>query len=583
MTTLAGDDPRVIFKNGKAYVQADNQEEATLFKGCLYLPDSFLTEQQKEALALLTSDETKERYRCCWYLATTLTALENKTFGDFKEPGQKSVYLHLLMDKCLKGKRPCYEIPRSNLPEVSATDLAAAMQAVQTKRRDKYGANGGLIRDAVEQTESMFSRNTRLGLIQGQEDPWALVGLPMPSKEVIQQIQAMTGNCYKCGDRDHLQNQCPCPTPVCYRCKRPGHIKIDCQVYVQQQSRGSKRGGRPSRVAARNQADRGTTDNIQQLTVPGAAEAVWTPFSHLAGFSQRQPVTRDSLVAPKHVPHLQQLQLPHSDTLSCTGRLQHPVTRQKHEVNILVDSGNSVHSCAVISLKCAQKLALPITLHRTTIGTADSSKPMVSSGKIQQLDLLLPNQSIPVILQNVTVLPKLNGDINLGANFLKTHQGTLTWITGNPVLQLQRADLQATTPILLQMSPLTAPRSAPVTRALGAELTSQIKTTINQDFLVETNTGRRIRLKVQGPPGDASISSPLQTLDGVETAEGIYRTAKRSNGPCSEILFINTAHEDRWVRTKNTLVELFTYDDRGVSYPHKRKDGEVRWCVDFSE
>ena len=61
----------------------------------------------------------------------------------------------------------------------------------------------------------------------------------------------------------------------------------------------------------------------------------------------------------------------------------------------------------MISLKCAQKLALPITPHKTTIGTADSSNPMVSSGKIQQLDLLLPNQSIPVTLQNVTVLPKL--------------------------------------------------------------------------------------------------------------------------------------------------------------------------------
>ena len=90
------------------------------------------------------------------------------------------------------------------------------------------------------------------------------------------------------------------------------------------------------------------------------------------------------------------------------------MTRQKHEVNILVDSGNSIHSCAVISLECAQKLNLPITPHRTTIGTADSSNPMITSGKIQQLDLLLPNQSIPVTLQNVTVLSKLNGDVNLG-------------------------------------------------------------------------------------------------------------------------------------------------------------------------
>ena len=117
---------------------------------------------------------------------------------------------------------------------------------------------------------------------------------------------------------------------------------------------------------------------------------------------------------------------------------------------------------------------------------------MTSSGRVQQLDLLLPNQSIPVTLQNVTVLPKLNGDINLGANFLRTHKGTLTWTSGNPVLQLQRADLQATTPIHLQMNNLTAPRPAPVTQVWGAELTGQIKAKINQDFLVETNTARRI-------------------------------------------------------------------------------------------
>ena len=196
---------------------------------------------------------------------------------------------------------------------------------------------------------------------------------------------------------------------------------------------------------------------------------------------------------------------------------------------------------------------------------------MVSSGKIQQLDLLLPNQSIPVTLQNVTVLPKLNGDVNLGANFLRTHKGTLTWTTGNPVLQLQRADLQATTPILLQMSALTAPRPAPVAQVMGAEITGQIKATINQDFLVETNTARRIRLNVQGLPEDASIYLPLQTLDGVETVEGIYRTTKRTKGSLFEILFINTTNEDKWVRTKNTAVELFTCDDRGVSYPHKKK------------
>ena len=140
------------------------------------------------------------------------------------------------------------------------------------------------LKEAVQHTESMFSRNIRLGLVQGQEDPRALVGLPMPTEEVIQQIQAMTGNCYKCGDRGHLQDQCPCPTSVCYRCKQPGHIKIDCKVYIQPQPRGGRRGGRPFRGSNRYQADQKENNKIQQLTIPGPTEAVWTPFSHVQGF-----------------------------------------------------------------------------------------------------------------------------------------------------------------------------------------------------------------------------------------------------------------------------------------------------------
>ena len=79
-------------------------------------------------------------------------------------------------------------------------------------------------------------------------------------------------------------DQCPCPTPVCYRCKKPGHIKIDCKVYVQHPPRGGKKGGKPFRGPAKNQADQKDTNHIQQLGLPGAAEAVWTPFSHFPGF-----------------------------------------------------------------------------------------------------------------------------------------------------------------------------------------------------------------------------------------------------------------------------------------------------------
>ena len=139
------------------------------------------------------------------------------------------------------------------------------------------------LRMAVEQTEAMLSRNIRLGLVQGQEDPRALVGLPLPSEEVIQQIQAMSGSCYNCGDKRHFKDQCTYPGNVCYRCKKPGHIKIDCNVKLVPFNQ-NQRGGKPTQGYNRKQQDKKDSDKIQQLGNPDSAEAVWTPFSHLAGF-----------------------------------------------------------------------------------------------------------------------------------------------------------------------------------------------------------------------------------------------------------------------------------------------------------
>jgi len=140
------------------------------------------------------------------------------------------------------------------------------------------------LKTAVEETESMFSLNIRLGLVQGQEDPRALVGLPLPSEEVIQQLQNKTGLCYNCGDRSHMRDQCPLPAPVCFRCKQPGHIRIDCVIQSYKPTRGNYR-GRGARGAQRNQPPKKEATKIQQLfPTDYSGEAVWTPFSQLPGF-----------------------------------------------------------------------------------------------------------------------------------------------------------------------------------------------------------------------------------------------------------------------------------------------------------
>ena len=140
------------------------------------------------------------------------------------------------------------------------------------------------LKTAVEETESMFSLNIRLGLVQGQEDPRALVGLPLPSEEVIQQLQNKTGLCYNCGDRNHMRDQCPLPAPVCFKCKQPGHIRIDCVIQAHRPTRGNYR-GRGARGAQRNQPPKKEATKIQQLfPTDYSGEAVWTPFSQLPGF-----------------------------------------------------------------------------------------------------------------------------------------------------------------------------------------------------------------------------------------------------------------------------------------------------------
>ena len=104
MTTLAYNDSTVIFKNRVAYIEKTTPDaEDTLFKGCLYLPDSFLTENQKTTLTSLTTTEAAKKFRCCWYIAATLTTGESKKLGDFDTADKKSVFLHYLVDQCLKA------------------------------------------------------------------------------------------------------------------------------------------------------------------------------------------------------------------------------------------------------------------------------------------------------------------------------------------------------------------------------------------------------------------------------------------------------------------------------------------------
>ena len=145
MSTLACNHESLVFKTRIAYTKATEPEtEDTLFKGCLYLPDAFLTENQKRILTEL-SDTAKLRFRCCWYVAATLTVGETKKLGDFDTANKKSIYLHYLVDQCMKGHRPCYQLNQTERQEESAADLEAKMNEIQEQMTTLYGDNGGVV------------------------------------------------------------------------------------------------------------------------------------------------------------------------------------------------------------------------------------------------------------------------------------------------------------------------------------------------------------------------------------------------------------------------------------------------------
>lgn len=107
---------------------------------------------------------------------------------------------------------------------------------------------------------------------------------------------------------------------------------------------------------------------------------------------------------------------------SCMGKLTHTQTGHQIQVNILIDSGNSVDHCAAITLSSAACLNLSLQLCNMATIAADHSHSMVPCGQACNLGLRFASQHQPTLLHNVLVLHNLSGDINLGFKFLQRNQ-----------------------------------------------------------------------------------------------------------------------------------------------------------------
>ena len=136
MSMIPYQDASLKFKDGKAYVMGIPPADDTLFKGCLMIPEIHLTETQKQTLVKLPSDDARKKYKCCWYLAHTLRPREQIQMAKLKDQQEKGGYLHLLLNKCIKGERACYELLLPRVDEVVEQDLAENIATCTAKMKE---------------------------------------------------------------------------------------------------------------------------------------------------------------------------------------------------------------------------------------------------------------------------------------------------------------------------------------------------------------------------------------------------------------------------------------------------------------
>ena len=251
--------------------------------------------------------------------------------------------------------------------------------------------------------------------------------------------------------------------------------------------------------------------------------------------------------------------------MTCQGELI--TTGKQTKVRILVDTGNSLDSCAAISKSKADELGLEIAPSNNTIGTASRNNSMTTCGTIDHLKLRFGGHTDLVTLEKVIVLPELNGDINLGASFLNSYDSTLSWRQGRATLQLSGKQGKGSAPILFQMEPGAVESEQDGSLlVLAAEVNGLVKVTINKDLRIEPHMAQKVIMRVANLPETASIYVPAgQTQNGLEVVDGIFRTARRDkNDTVFQMLFLNNTEGALTLRAGRTNLEVFTCTDKGI-------------------
>ena len=255
------------------------------------------------------------------------------------------------------------------------------------------------------------------------------------------------------------------------------------------------------------------------------------------------------------------------------------------EVQVLIDSGNSLDHCGAITQQCADQLGLTLQPLDLEINTADKNHTMRPCGQVEDLHIWFPGQREATLLKSVLVLPDLNGDVNLGYKFLKENRGNLSFGNkeGRPVLQLPGQDKEGNAPILLQMSE-DAGRMAAIT-VLGAKIIAGIPIKIEKPLLIEAGTFRRVPMVFTGLPKSVDLYVPRQYIGSSHTVEGVYKCTRWAKHKATfQLGFINPGEQDETLTPGLQGFYVEACVDQKVDYPQRGKriapTGHIRQMQD---
>ena len=232
---------------------------------------------------------------------------------------------------------------------------------------------------------------------------------------------------------------------------------------------------------------------------------------------------------------------------------------QQLEVQILIDSGNSLDQCGAITQQCADKLGLTLQPLDLEINTADKNHTMRPCGQVEDLHIWFPGQGEATLLKSVLVLPDLDGNVDSGYKFLQKNRGNLPFENkeGRPVLHLPGQSKGSNAPIILQMSKSMG--KIATRTVLGAKTISRIPIKIEKPLLTEAGTFRRVPM----------------------VFTGLYKCTRWTKHKATfQLGFINPGEQDETLTPGLQGFYVETCVDQKVDYPQKSKlitpTGQIR-------